>query len=116
MTGEHGGRRRREGPRGLDRVRPPDPSRPQRPDPQGKRALYSVDPEANPTPVVLVRCSRCGVERGLTLSEVPGLLRPPFVLTPFCRTMWGRCPTCEDRGWLRLSRGPGIPWPLLAAR
>lgn len=116
MSGDAGGRRRPEGPRGLDRVRPPDPARLQRPDLQGKRALYSVDPEANPTPVVLVRCSRCEVERGLSLSEVPGLLRPPFLLSPFCRTMWGRCPTCEDRGWLRLSRGPGIPWPPLAVR
>lgn len=104
-------RQRPEGPRGFDRVSAPDPLQPRRTDVQGKRALYSVDPEANPTPVVLVRCPRCDVQRGLTPTDARGLFRPPFLVSPFCRHLWTRCPTCSRRTWLRVRRGPGIPWP-----
>lgn len=101
----------RSGTRGLDRVEAPDPMRPQPGDVHGKRALYSVDSDANPTPVVIVRCPACEVERGLELTEAVSLLRPPFLVNPLFRTIWTRCPTCEQRGWLRYQRGPGVPWP-----
>jgi hypothetical protein len=96
---------------GLDRVRSPDPLRPRRADLQGKRALYSVDPDAHPTPAVIVRCPRCDVERGLTPGQLPALLRPPWLANPPARTLWTRCPTCRRRAWLRVRLGPGIPWP-----
>lgn len=98
--------------RGLDRVRPPDPTRPRRGDVQGKRALYSVDTESNPTSLVVVDCPECEISRGLTLPELPGLLRPPWLLNPCGRRLWTQCPTCGDRTWLDIHRGPGIPWPL----
>jgi predicted RNA-binding Zn-ribbon protein involved in translation (DUF1610 family) len=97
--------------RGLDRVEAPDPSRPRQGDVKGRRALYSVDSTANPTPVVIVRCPACGVERGLTIQQAGTLLRPPFVMNPLSRRMWTRCPTCGERAWLRVERGPGVPWP-----
>lgn len=96
----------------FDRVTPPDPMRPRRSDLQGKRALYSVDPEANPIPLLIVRCDRCEVERGLTASHLPRLLRPPWLLNPCGRTLWTRCPACQRRTWLHVRLGPGIPWPV----
>lgn len=95
----------------FERIRRPDPAEPSRGDSQGKRAIYSVDPESNPTPAVLVECRRCGVERGLTAREATSLLRPPFLANPLTHELWARCPTCERRAWLKLRRGPGIPWP-----
>ncbi len=95
----------------FERIRRPDPARSSPGDSKGKRALYSVDPEANPTPVVIVECQRCGVERGLTAREALGLLRPPFLANPFSGAAWARCPTCERWSGLRVRRGPGIPWP-----
>ncbi|MBW3576335.1 MAG: hypothetical protein KY462_01070 [Actinobacteria bacterium] len=105
-----------ESPRGLDRVRAPDPARPRRRDLEGARALYSVDPDANPTSTVLVRCPRCEVERGLTTSELPGLLSVPILVDPFRGRLWTRCPTCERRAWLRIRLGPGVPWPFRPPR
>lgn len=93
-------------------MRRPDPLRPRSPDLQGRRALYSVDSDATPTYAVIVSCPRCEVERGLTFSEARTLLRPPVIVNPLFRTIWTRCPTCERRVWLRVQRGPGIPWPL----
>jgi hypothetical protein len=92
-------------------VRRPDPGRPRSDDVVGRRALYSVDSDAHPTPVAILRSPRCEVEQGLTGREVRMLLRPPFVVNPLFRTVWTRCPTCRQHGWLRLRRGPGIPWP-----
>lgn len=98
-------------PDGLDRVRAPDPTRPRPGDVRGKRALYSVDDEANPTTTLTVRCRRCGAERGLTLREVPRLFCRPWIPNPFNRTLWTRCPACEERSWLEVHLGSGIPWP-----
>lgn len=92
---------------GFDRVRAPDPERPREPDPDGKHALYSVAPTAPPPAWAYVRCSSCDVERGLQLRELPGLLRPPWVLHPLGRRVWARCPSCGTRGWLELRRGEG---------
>jgi DNA-directed RNA polymerase subunit RPC12/RpoP len=78
---------------------------------QGKRALYSVDPEATPMYAAIVACPRCGVERGLVTREAVTLLRPPWIVNPLTRTLYTRCPTCEHRVWLRIRLGPGIPWP-----
>lgn len=89
----------------------PDPMRPRRSDLQGKRALYSVDPEANPTPLLIVRCGHCEVERGLTARDLLRLLRPPWLFNPCRRTLWTRCPTCQRHTWLQVRLGPGIPWP-----
>jgi hypothetical protein len=114
MTDRQGGPRRvpREETRGLDRLRPPDPMKPRSHDLEGKRAIYSVDPDANPTPVVLVRCARCDVERGLTLQEAKHLLSFPMLVHPLrWVNLWTRCPTCSRRAWIRVKRGPGIPWP-----
>lgn len=95
----------------FDRVLPPNPMRVRHRDVLGKRALYSVDPEANPTPLLRVRCERCEVERGLTAGRVLRLLLPPWLFNPCRRMLWARCPTCQRRTWLRLSLGPGITWP-----
>lgn len=100
----------------FDRIVPPDPMRPRRGDALGKRALYSVDPEANPAPLLIVSCERCGVERGLTATHLLRLLRPPWLLNPCRRTLWARCPTCQRRSWLQVRLGPGIPWPFRPAR
>lgn len=102
----------RDGTRGLDRLHAPDPMAPGRPDLEGKRAIYSVDPDANPTPILLVRCDRCEVERGLVLAEAKQLLTFPMLVHPIrLFKVWTRCPTCGRRAWLRVKRGPGIPWP-----
>ncbi len=95
----------------FDRIAPPDPLRPLRRELRGKRALYSVDSEANPTPLLIVDCERCEVERGLTARDMPTLLRSPCLLNPCRRTLWARCPTCRRYTWLRVRLGPGIPWP-----
>ncbi len=95
----------------FDRIAPPDPMRPRRRELRGKRALYSVDPEANPTPLLIVGCERCEVERGVSAQDARTLLRPPWLLNPCRRTLWGRCPTCRRYTWLRVRLGPGIPWP-----
>ncbi len=95
----------------FDRVVPPNPMRVRHRDVLGKRALYSVDPESNPTPLLIVRCERCEAERGLTAGNVLRLLRPPWVFNPCRLALWARCPTCQRRTWLRLRPGPGIPWP-----
>lgn len=100
----------------FDRVVPPDPMRPRRGDALGKRALYSVDAEANPTPLLIVGCARCEVVRGLTASDLPRLLRPPWLFNPCGRTLWARCPTCQRRTWLQVRLGPGVPWPFRPAR
>ncbi len=97
---------------GLDRVDRPDPRTPPRADLQGKRALFSVDPDATPTPALIVRCRRCEVERSLGAREALSLFRPPWVANPITGTMWTRCPTCRRRAWLEVRLGPGIPWPL----
>ncbi|MFN2556997.1 MAG: hypothetical protein ABR592_09015 [Nitriliruptorales bacterium] len=99
----------------FDRVLPPDPLRPRTRKLRGKRALYSVDPEANPTPLLIVRCHHCEVERGLTLAESRRLLRPPWLVDPCRRRLWTRCPTCRRRTWLQVHLGPGIPWPFRPA-
>lgn len=99
----------------FDRVVPPDPLRPRRRELRGKRALYSVDPEASPTPLLIVGCERCGVERGLTAAEMARLLRPPWLLNPCRRTLFARCPTCRRRTWLQVRLGPGVPWPFRPA-
>lgn len=101
----------RSEPTGLDRVTRPDPTRPSGGDLRGKRALYSVDPDAHPTPAVIVRCPRCEVERPLAAREACRLLRPPFVADPLRGRVWTQCPTCERRVWLYARLGPGIPWP-----
>ncbi|MGH3443297.1 MAG: hypothetical protein ACRDUY_14900 [Nitriliruptorales bacterium] len=98
--------------RGLDRVARPDPLRPRRDDLTGKRALYSVDFEAYPTPLVHMSCHRCGSERGLSGREVKRVLvRLPWVADPIRRRLWARCPTCRHRSWLDVRLAPGIPWP-----
>ena len=97
--------------RGFDRVNAPDPTRLRRGELQGKRALFSVDVEANPTAAVLVSCGRCAVELGMTTREAAGLFKPPFVANPVSRKLWTRCPSCDRWSWLRLRLGPGIPWP-----
>lgn len=102
--------------RGLDRVRAPDPSRLRRGDTKGKRALYSVDEEALPTPATVVRCPRCEVERPLSVAESLSLLRPPFLVDPVRRRIWSRCPTCRQRSWLRVRVGPGLPVKLPSRR
>ncbi len=96
---------------GFERIRSPDPAAPGRGDVQGKRAIYSVDPEANPTPAVIVACPRCGVGRGMTARQALSLLRPPWLADPFRHRLLARCPTCEKRTWLDVRLGPGIPWP-----
>ena len=96
----------------FDRVQAPDPLRLRRDDARGKRALFSVDTEASPTPALVVSCRRCGIERGVSREEVLPLLAPPWIANPVTRTLWARCPTCRRRSWLRVKLGPGIPWPL----
>lgn len=110
-TDDRGDRDDPDDRKGFDRVSAPDPARPRRGDTRGKRALYSVDEEATPTPALVVRCARCGVQRPLTLKESARLFRPPFLAEPVTRRVWTRCPTCRRRTWLHVRLGVGIPWP-----
>lgn len=92
----------------LDRVQPPDVSRPRERDHEGKEALYSTSPKAAPSEPVLVVCTRCDVERGLGLVDAAKLLRPPVFYNPASGRLWARCPTCERRSWLRVRAGQAL--------
>jgi hypothetical protein len=89
----------------LDRVTKPDPRRPRPRHQQGKEALYSTSPGAEPARPLVVGCRRCDVERGVRLAESLTMLRPPFLLNPVSRRLWARCPTCQRRAWLRVRMG-----------
>lgn len=92
----------------LDRVGRPDPRASRSRDHQGKEALYSTAPGQAPSFPVVVACNRCDVERGITIAETLGTLRPPVLLNPLTRKVWGRCPTCRRRAWLRLRIGQSL--------
>jgi hypothetical protein len=92
----------------LDRVAKPDPCAARTRDHQGKEALYSTAPGQAPAFPVVLACNRCEVERGLTLPETLSTLRPPVLFNPLNRKLWGRCPTCQRRAWLRLRLGQSL--------
>lgn len=92
----------------FDRVQPPDPQRSRRRDEAGKEALYSTAPSATPSSQVLLYCRRCDVEAGVTLVQLLGRLRPPVLWNPLTRRWLGRCPTCGERGWLRVRQGQAL--------
>ena len=92
----------------LDRVAKPDPRRPRQRSQQGKEALYSTAPGAQPAHPLLVACNRCDVQRGVGLAESLTMLRPPFLLNPVNRHLWARCPTCHRRAWLRVRMGSAL--------
>lgn len=92
----------------LDRVAKPDPRRPQVRAHHGKEALYSTAPGSSPAYPIVVACNRCEVERGLKMGESLSMFRPPFLVNPVTRKVWGRCPTCQRRAWLRLRMGTSL--------
>lgn len=94
----------RRSPR-LDRVGPAgDAPR----DPDGKWALYTTAPGAEPPPPVIVTCPHCGVERGLGPGEAARLLLPIPLVRPLARRILARCPRCGRWQWLGVRPGPGL--------
>ena len=94
----------------FDRVRPRSPEHLDVPDPtpvdaDGKRALFSAAPAAEPSPAaygaVTVSCSSCGTSSVLTPRQ---LLRAslPSLHVPFLKKDHGsflRCPACRRFTW-----------------
>ena len=91
----------------FDRVRRPDPTS-RRDDVDGKEALYSTSPEAEPTSHLLVLCRRCDVEAPVQVWEMPGILIPPVIPDPFNRRVLAKCPTCRHRAWLEIRQGQAL--------
>ncbi len=92
----------------FDRVRAPRADHLRDRDRAGKEALYSTAPSAPKESQVLVVCSRCDVESGITVWQAKTLLRPPVVALPHKREVWARCPACRRRSWLHVRFGPSI--------
>lgn len=94
----------------FDRVRRPDPVRRAKRDAHaGKEALYSTAPAAPPSSQLLVICSRCDVESGINLWDARKIFAPPFlVANPLSGRVFGRCPACEHRAWLRIRTGQAL--------
>jgi hypothetical protein len=91
----------------FDRV-PSRRQRGHRADATGKEALFSTAPSSAPPPPLEVRCSACDVTSGLGVTGMLCLLRPPFLVNPLNATIWSRCPSCGQRGWLDLELGQAI--------
>ncbi len=91
----------------LDRVGRPRASAHERVR-DGKEALYSTAPSARPTAPVEVRCERCDARLELGVLDGMRLLRPPWVLNPWSRRLWTRCPACSQRAWLQVTPGPTL--------
>ena len=90
----------------FDRVRRPDPAVARDREVAGKEALFSTAPQAPPSTVGLVICERCDIEAGVDLSDVPAMMWPPPVLVnPITRKVFARCPSCEQKSWLRVRQG-----------
>ena len=92
----------------FDRIGRPREVRTDTRDRLGKEALYSTAPTAAPTRPVDAHCGRCGVHLGLTVVEFARLLVPPFLVDPFRRRLWTRCPICDRYGWLELRTGQAL--------
>lgn len=93
---------------GFDRIPRPRPRDERRRDDQGKEALYSTSPNSAPTAQIDVRCGRCGVETGLSLSGALRVAASPAVWHPFRDRVWARCPACGQRAWLTVRAGQGL--------
>ena len=98
---------------GLDRVRPrtpePTPAAPasELRDQDGKRALFSLTPESQPTAFgsVTIHCGACGEQSVLTPLQALRSALPSFHL-PMLRRQhpsYLRCPACGKFSWTRLS-------------
>ncbi len=92
----------------FDRIRPASATRSRPRDGLGKEALYSTAPTASPTSQVELRCRRCGVPFGLSVTGVIRLFVPPFLWDPFRGRLWTRCPACGRRAWLELRTGQAL--------
>ena len=94
---------------GFDRIRTRGPETPlpasRRPDPQGRRSLYSVANQAPALGSVTVDCSSCRRRSTVTPRQLLRLVTPSLHLLLVKRRhpSWMRCPACEKRTWVRLA-------------
>ncbi|HEX7189443.1 MAG TPA: hypothetical protein VF423_14580 [Actinomycetes bacterium] len=94
---------------GFDRLRrrgvePPPAAPGGRPDPLGRRSLYSVAEQAPALGAVTVECSTCDQTSVVTPRALVSLSLPSLHL-PLLRgrhSSWMRCPACRRRTWVRL--------------
>ena len=94
---------------GFDRLRrltvePPPAGPGGRPDPLGRRALYSVAEQVPALGAVTVECSTCDQTSVVTPRALVPLALPSLHL-PLLRgrhPSWMRCPACRRRTWVRL--------------
>lgn len=89
----------------FDRVSKPTARPAHDRDQQGKEALYSTAPGAAASSQVLVVCTRCDIESGVSVLELVRLARPPMFWNPVNGRLYARCPACGRRSWLRVRKG-----------
>jgi hypothetical protein len=92
----------------FDRVAKPTPRSATGRDHRGKEALYSTAPGAEPTSQVLIVCQRCDIESGVSVVAMARVLTPPALWNPVSGRLWGRCPACQRRSWLRVRKGQAL--------
>jgi hypothetical protein len=100
-------------PDGFDRLRRRTPTAPGPrvtrrsgpPDPEGKRALFSVVEQPPPFGAFTMTCGSCGQSSVLGARQALRLALPSVHL-PLLRRghpSWMRCPVCERRTWVRMA-------------
>ncbi|MFA5890420.1 MAG: hypothetical protein WDA27_05665 [Actinomycetota bacterium] len=73
-----------------------------RPDPLGKRALFSVSGvPSGPFGSLALECSSCKRESPVRLRELPRLMMPLSITLPRKYHSLMKCPGCGRRTWLR---------------
>ncbi len=75
------------------------------PDREGKRALFSTEPEPPSLGSVAMTCTRCEARSVVSWGRALRLAFPsvPAVVPGSGVRIWLKCPTCEQRSWVDLS-------------
>lgn len=75
------------------------------PDREGKRALFSNEPEPPSLGSVAMTCTRCEARSVVSWGRALRLAFPsvPALVPGSGVRVWLRCPTCQQRSWVDLS-------------
>ncbi len=75
------------------------------PDREGKRALFSSEPEPPSLGSIAMTCTRCEARSVVSWAQALRLAFPsvPALVPGSGVRLWLKCPTCRDRSWVDLS-------------
>lgn len=75
------------------------------PDREGKRALFSSEPEPPSLGSIAMTCTRCEARSVVSWSRALRMAFPsvPALLPGAGARIWIKCPTCQRRSWVDLS-------------